>query len=327
MHIGTLQLKNNIFLAPMAGITDLPFRIIARAHGCALAFTEMVNATGLARRMKKTERYLDSCPEDTPLGVQLFGTAPDILAEAAAIVTDMGADLIDINMGCPVKKVVKTGAGAALMRNPMHVGMILNAVRKATPLPLTVKIRSGWRPKEVNAPEIAHIAEENGTDAVVIHPRTADQGFSGSADWDIIKKVKDSVTIPVIGSGDVKVPRDAERMLELTSCDAVMIGRGALGNPWIFKGIIGADTAAIPFVPDLEERKRVIARHLDLTLAYHGGDFGVIGFRKHLLWYTKGLKGGAGFRQSAGSIRNRDQLMHELEVFFAELSHRTDLQK
>ncbi len=320
VQIGNISLKNNVFLAPMAGITDLPFRLLAREQGCALAFTEMVNATGLARAMKKTERYLESCADDRPLGVQLFGTDPLVLSEAAAMVTEKGADIIDINMGCPVKKVVRTGAGVALMRNPALIGLIVQAVRKATPLPLTVKIRSGWRQKEINAAEIAGIAQENGADAVIVHPRTADQGFSGSADWNIIKQIKDSLTIPVIGSGDVKTPGDARCMLETTRCDAVMIGRGALGNPWIFRKIIdGLNESVHADIPDLEERERVIMRHLDMVTGYHGNDFGVINFRKHLLWYTKGLKGGAHFRQSAGSLRNREQLIHELRSFFDDL--------
>lgn len=320
MQIGNLSLKNNIFLAPMAGISDLSFRLLAREQGCALAYTEMVNATGLARGMKKTEHYLDSCSDDKPLGVQLFGTDPVILAEAALRVTEKGADLIDINMGCPVKKVVRTGAGAALMRNPSLIELIVKAVRKATPLPLTVKIRSGWRQKEINATEIAGIAEANGADAVIIHPRTADQGFSGSADWNIIKQIKNSLTIPVIGSGDIKTPRDACHMMETTCCDAVMIGRGALGNPWIFKKIIaGSDDGITAATPDLDERERIIIRHLDMVIKCYGNDFGVVNFRKHLLWYTKGLKGGAQFRQSAGSIRKREQLIHDLKNFFNDL--------
>lgn len=317
MKIGNLSTKNNIFLAPMAGISDLPFRILAREQGCSLAFTEMINATGLARSMKKTERYLASGAGDSPLGVQLFGTDPEVLAEAAATVTEKGADLIDINMGCPVRKVVRTGAGAALMRNPSLIKQIVREVRKATPLPLTVKIRSGWRPREINAAEISRLAEDSGADAVIIHPRTADQGFSGSADWGIIKQVKGRLTIPVVGSGDVRTPSDARRMIGTTGCDAVMIGRGALGNPWIFREIIAGDDEAA--APDLDERERVITRHLEMVIGCYGSDFGVVNFRKHLLWYTKGLKGGAQFRQAAGAIRGREQLIRELKAFFDDL--------
>ncbi len=190
MRIGNLTLRNNVFLAPMAGITNMPFRVLVREFGCALAFTEMISANGLVRKTQKSYRYLDSSPEDKPLGIQIFGSDPDVLVEAAQIVAALGADLVDINMGCPVKKVIKTGAGAALMRAPEKVCMILKSLRKATELPLTVKIRAGWRRGDMKALEIARIAEDCGVNAVIIHPRTADQGFSGSADWRIIEEVK-----------------------------------------------------------------------------------------------------------------------------------------
>src|SRR5512136_3034702 len=213
MKIGNITLKNRVFLAPMAGITNLPFRTVAREFGCGLAFTEMISANGLVKKTNKSYRYLISAPYDKPLGVQIFGSDPNVLSEAAQIVTDFGADLLDINMGCPVRKVVKTGAGAALLKEPDRVRNILQAIRKSTSLPLTVKLRSGWHRGEIRVNEIARIAEDCGVDAVILHPRTADQGYSGAADWSIIREVKKKSHIAVIGSGDIRSPEDARRMI------------------------------------------------------------------------------------------------------------------
>lgn len=317
MKIGSLALKHNVFLAPMAGITNLPFRLLMREFGCALAFTEMVSANGLIRKGAKTGNYLDSTAEDKPLGVQIFGADPVILAEAAGIVAANGADLLDINMGCPVKKVIKTGAGAALMRSPENAASILKAVRKATSLPLTIKIRSGWNHREVTALDIARIAEENGVDAIVLHPRSAEQGFRGSADWNLIKTLREKIRIPVIGSGDVRHPEDAVRMLEVTGCDGVMVGRGALGNPWIFRDVVSylkEGTLCSP--PALSEREKIIQRHMGMELEYAGGHHGLRNFRKHLLWYTKGLRGGNIFRKVVGTTDNSDIMLKLVHDFF-----------
>ncbi|MEN6621981.1 MAG: tRNA dihydrouridine synthase DusB, partial [Smithella sp.] len=228
------SLSGKVFLAPLAGISNLPFRLIARSFGCALAYTEMISANGLIRNTEKTYEYLKTCAEDKPLGMQIFGADPQLMAKAACIAVEHGADLIDINMGCPVKKVVKTGAGATLMKDPNLVARIVAAVKKAIPVPVTVKIRSGWNRSSINAVEIARIAEDSGANAVTVHARTADQGYSGTADWQVIASVKEALRIPVIGNGDIWHPQDAVRMIEQTSCDIVMVGRGALGNPWIF---------------------------------------------------------------------------------------------
>jgi tRNA-dihydrouridine synthase B len=317
MEFGNLSLKNNVFLAPMAGITNLPFRSLVRKFGCSMAFTEMISANGLVRATDKSHRYLDSGPDDKPLGVQIFGSDPALLAAAAQIVTDRGADLLDVNMGCPVKKVVKTGAGAALMRDPIKVTLLLRSVRKATSLPLTVKIRSGWNRHELRAVEIARIAQDCGVDAVIVHPRTADQGFSGSADWRIIEAIKSSLSIPVIGSGDIRSPQDAFRMMTSTGCDGVMVGRAALGNPWIFKDIISYlnhKEVFSSFLPS--EKEKVIRDHMNMEIIYSGESLGIRNFRKHLLWYTKGMRGGCEFRQRLVRFRDKDLILQQMTDFF-----------
>jgi tRNA-dihydrouridine synthase B len=327
-RIGMLVFDHPVFLAPMAGITNLPFRTIARRFGCRLAFTEMVSVNGLVRGSQKTCRYLDSDQNDRPLGVQIFGGDPDLMAEGARIVTDRGADLIDINMGCPVKKVVRSGAGAALLRDPEKAGMIIRAVRRATSLPLTVKIRSGWRPSEITAPIIARIVEDEGANALVIHPRTVDQGFSGTADWTVIRTVKEILHIPVVGSGDIRSPGDARKMMQITNCDAVMIGRAALGNPWIFRNIVeaegeGGPPGKCPSV-SLEEREQVIRDHLKMETEYSGEEGAVQSFRKHLLWYTKGLRGSAPFRQKISRFHEREPLLAALRAYFEEVNNADD---
>ena len=317
MRIGDLPLENNIFLAPMAGITNLPFRSLLRDFGCGLAFTEMISATGLARKSSKSFQYLRSSPLDKPLSVQLFGSDPLILAEGAKIVAGEGAELIDINMGCPARKVVRTGAGSSLLKNPTQVGNIVKTVRKAISIPFTIKIRSGWSQQNLNAVEVASIAEDNGVDGVIVHPRTTDQGFSGRSDWDIIKKVKEVLRIPVIGNGDVRNGGDAIRMLNYTGCDGVMVGRGVLGNPWVIDDIIsclsGCDSS-VP--PSLIEREQTIARHLEMEVSYYGEQSGVRNFHKHLLWYTKGLPESAKFRKLAINIRDKNSLLNGLRCFF-----------
>jgi len=315
MNIGRLDLSNNLFMAPMAGITDLGFRTIVREFGAAICFTEMISAAGLVRGTVKSYRYLESSPDDRPLGIQLFGSDPEILAEGARIAADSQADLIDINMGCPARKVLKNGSGAALMRDPHRVETIIQRVRRAIDLPLTVKIRSGWNEDEINALEIARIAEASGADALIIHPRTARQGFSGRADWQIIGAVKRGLQIPVIGSGDVRTADDAFRMFTTTGCDSVMVARGALGNPWIFRSIIDTLNDGTGSPPSLQERRAIIERHLDMTITSYGNIAGIKHFRKHLLWYTKGLRGSAQFRQWAVRITERDELIESVHRY------------
>ena len=314
-------LQNKAFLAPLAGITNLPFRLVARSFGCSLAFTEMISANGLIRKSERTLEYLMTSADDKPLGVQIFGAEPDIMAEAARIVTGQGAALIDINMGCPVKKVIKAGAGAILMKDPARVASIITAVKKAVSVPITVKIRSGWNPSSINAVEIARIAEDCGVAAIIIHARTYDQGFAGVADWNIIAQVKKAVGIPVIGNGDIWYPRDAMRMRQETSCDAVMVGRGALGDPWIFKGIHQLFSGAEEdYLPALSQRYEIINNHWKMEAQFCGEKIADRSFRKHLLWYTKGLPGSSRFRQTVSSMTDRQAMMDELDKFFQSLS-------
>jgi len=319
LKVGPLKKECRIFLAPMAGITNLPFRAVARQFGCDIAFTEMISAMGLVRGAVKTHRYLDSTPEDRPLGVQLFGTDPDVMAEAARIAMEGGADWIDINMGCPVRKVVKNGAGAALLKTPETIRDILRAVRPVVRVPLTVKIRAGWSRSSVNAPEIAVMAQDLGVDAVVVHARTADQGFSGEADWRIIGRVKQKLTIPVVGNGDIRNASDALKMMNISGCDGVMVGRGALGYPWIFREIAAALAGtATPGPPTLLERRDIIGAHLKREVDYAGGKAGYLSFRKHLLWYTRGLRGGARFRHAASNLVSAGQMWEAFDLFLSE---------
>ena len=309
--------QNGAFLAPLAGITNLPFRLIARSLGCALAYTEMISANGLVRKTDRTYEYLKTCADDHPLGAQVFGADPDVVAEAAIIMANHGVDLIDINMGCPVKKVIKTGSGAILMKDPDRVARIITSVKKAVYIPVTVKIRSGWTRVSINAVEIARITEDCGADAITIHARTADQGYSGKADWKVIAEVKKAVKIPVIGNGDIWHPQDAVRMLRETFCDAVMVGRGALGNPWIFNGIIQACSGEKEnYLPSLDQRQKMVKNHWEMEIQFLGDKLADKRFRKHLLWYTKGLEGASRFRQLAGKLKDGEAILNELNEYF-----------
>lgn len=312
---------NKTVLAPLAGITNLPFRLIARRFGCDMCFTEMISANGLIRKSAKTIEYLKTCPEDQPLGVQLFGADPRVLAQAAVIVSDYHPALIDINMGCPVKKVIKAGAGAILMRDPVLAGRIIKAVVDAVSVPVTVKIRSGWSQKSINATQISKIAEDSGASAVIVHGRTADQGFSGHADWSVIAGVKNAVKIPVIGNGDIRQPEDAQKMRLETGCDAVMIGRGALGNPWIFQGIHQQPAQrADDYHPSLTERMEIIKKHWEMEEFCFGRRIANKSFRKHLLWYTRGLTGSGRFRETVGKMTDSVMMFAELDRYFQVLA-------
>lgn len=320
LTIGSLRLSSPLILAPMAGISDLPFRLLSRAEGAPLCFTEMISAQGLIRSGKNTLALLHSTPEDRPLGIQIFGEDPDALAEAARLVAER-ADVIDINMGCPVKKVVASGAGSALLRDPGKVALIIRAVRKAVSLPLTIKIRTGWTAHESTFLDIARIAVLEGCDAITLHPRTRAQMFSETATWSDIARLKASVPIPVIGSGDVFSADDVHAMIEQTGCDGVMIARGALGNPWIFREASALLRGEIPVKPDRTERLTTALRHLELLLESLSEKTVVCEMRKHVSWYVKGLAGAARFRATVNTITDTKALRCALNEYFNQDYH------
>lgn len=303
MKIRDLNLQCGIFLAPMAGITDPAFRLMARRTGCDMALSEMVSAEGLVRNSSKTRKFIEYHPEERPVGIQIFGAEADVLGEAALLVEESGADLVDINMGCPAKKVTRTGAGSALMKNPRHAARVIAKVRRATKLPLTVKIRAGWN-GNLNFLEIGKVAENEGADAVFLHPRTVEQVFTGSSNWDLIGELRSSINIPVIGNGDIRSAADAQRMLTSTGCDGVMVGRGALGNPWLFRCIRKklAGNENPDATPCLEEKKKLAIEHLRTAVILFGDQAGLRIFRPHLAWYARGLRGAAAFRNSIAGL-------------------------
>jgi len=289
LALGTLQLKNWLVMAPMSGKTNLPFRLIAKKMGAGLGITEMISAAGLCRGQARSHAYFVSDPAEKPVAAQLFGSEPEIMGISATIAAEKGMDLVDINMGCPAKKVVKTGSGAALMRDPRRAGRIISAVRQSSTLPVTVKIRAGWSPGEPNAREIAHIAEDSGADGISIHSRFASQGFSGKADWSVIASIKKALKIPVIGCGDVTEASLAFKMRSVTNCDGVMIGRAALTNPWIFKQILDIENTGRFTTPGLDERHRLVIEHYSLLVEYLGEKRATHMMRGQFLLYTKGL--------------------------------------
>lgn len=317
LKIGSLSLASNLILAPMAGITNLPMRLLARECGAGLCFTEMISVNGLVREGKKTFELLRSTPEDRPLGVQLFGDDPTLLAEGARLVEAHG-DLIDINMGCPVKKVVGTGAGSALLRDPAKTAAIVRAVRLATKLPLTIKIRSGWHADDDTFLEIARISAEEGCDAITLHPRSRAQMFEGHADWEKITALRRAVAIPVIGSGDVFSARDAVAMLQQTCCAGVMVARGGLGNPWIFREASALLGGREPVSPTAAERGDAALRHLELFIDLAGERVALREMRKHLAWYARGLSGASAFRAAINTIDRLDDLRAATRSFFGQ---------
>jgi len=314
MRIAHHLLTTPYSLAPMAGVSELPYRLLVRELGASLTPTELVSAEGLARAAAKTLRYLRFDPQrERPFCVQLFGGAPERVAEAGRVAQANGAEILDLNMGCPVPKVTRGGAGAAMMCDPPRAAAMVEAVRKATGLPVTAKIRSGWDATQVNAVEFARTLEQAGVAAIAVHGRTRAQGYSGKADWSVIGRVKAAVSVPVIGNGDVKCRADAERMQRETGCDGVMVGRGALGNPWVFRELTGGPA------PTPAERCAVVLRHFDEHVAHWGSeDAAVRSFRKMLLWYARGLRGAVGFRARATGLATAAEVREAVAQFFAD---------
>ena len=318
MKIGNVKLENNIFLAPMAGITDLPFRLICKENDAGLVYTEMVSAKALLYNDEKTKLLLKTCDKEKPLAVQIFGSDVEAIAYASKYVSEF-ADIVDINMGCPAPKVVKNGDGSALLKNPELAAKVLKAVVGNSEKPVTLKIRKGWDDTCINAVEIAKIAEDCGISAIAIHGRTREQYYSGKADWDIIRQVKENVSIPVIGNGDVFEVEDAINMLNQTNCDAIMIGRGAQGNPWIFKRINHyMQTGEILPEPTLEEKINTAKKHLKLAVEEHGEYVAVREMRKHIAWYLKGLRNSARVRDEINKIESYEEVVNKLESYMQD---------
>ena len=314
LTIGNVELENNVILAPMAGVTDLPFRLLCREQGAALVCTEMVSAKAILYNNKNTKALLEMHPDEAPVSLQLFGSDPEIISEMAKRIEELPFAVLDINMGCPVPKVVNNGEGSALMKNPKLAGEIVSAVSKAIKKPVTVKIRIGFDKDHINAIEMAKIMEDSGAAAVAVHGRTREQFYSGEADWDIIARVKEAVSIPVIGNGDVTDCESADKLLKQTGCDGIMIGRAARGNPWIFSQVTAflEDGTILP-LPTSEERKAMILRHGRLQLEYKGEYTGVREMRKHVSWYTAGMPHSAQLRQRVNAVENFSELEELIE--------------
>lgn len=315
LKIGNVVLDNSYILGPMAGVTDLPFRLLCKEQGAGLLCMEMVSAKAIFYNNKNTESLLQIHPEEIPVSLQLFGSDPKIMSEMAKRIEERPFSILDINMGCPVPKVVRNGEGSALMKEPKLVYDIVNAVVQAIHKPVTVKIRKGFDDDHVNAVEIARIVEKAGAAALAVHGRTREQYYSGKADWDIIRQVKESVSIPIIGNGDVTSADRAVTMQEQTRCDGIMISRGAQGNPWIFSELLSyEETGTLPPRPTVDEIRRTMLRHARLQIEYKGDYLGIREMRKHVAWYTKGMPGAARLREKINSVESYEELEKILTV-------------
>lgn len=315
LRIGNVLLENRYILGPMAGVTDLPFRLLCKEQGAGLLCMEMVSAKAIFYHNKNTESLLQIHPEEMPVSLQLFGSDPGIVSEMAKRIEERPFSILDINMGCPVPKVVRNGEGSALMKDPKLVYELVSATVRAIRKPVTVKIRKGFDEAHVNAVEIARIAEEAGAAAVAVHGRTREQYYSGRADWDIIRQVKEAVRIPVIGNGDVTSGERAAALLTETGCDGVMIARGAQGNPWIFSELLAyEETGTFPSRPELDELRGTMLRHARLQIEYKGSYLGIREMRKHVAWYTKGLRGAARLREQINRVESYEELEKILTV-------------
>ena len=314
LKIGNVELKNPYILAPMAGVTDLPFRLLCKEQGAGLLCMEMISAKAIQYNNKNTRALLEIHPEEEPVSLQLFGSDPEVISEIAKRIEELPFAILDINMGCPVPKIVRNGEGSALMNQPKLVYEIVSKTVKAIQKPVTVKIRKGFNDESINAVEIAKIIEDAGAAAVAVHGRTREQYYSGKADWDIIRQVKEAVTIPVIGNGDVVSGESALAMMRETGCDGVMIGRGAQGNPWIFSELVEYEkTGVMPERPSNEELKDMMLRHARLQIQYKGEYLGIREMRKHVSWYTTGLKNSAKLRGEINAVESYEELSKLLD--------------
>ena len=327
MYIGNVKLDNITILAPLAGITNLPMRLIAKEVGCGLVCSEMISSNGLVHQSQKTEKLLESVSEEKPLSVQIFGADPGIMAAAAKIVESSGADILDINFGCSVRKILKSGSGAALMRKPDLAEAVIRSVRAAVKIPLTIKIRTGWEKNGDDARIIAKIAENEGVDAIAVHPRTVSQGFKGRADWQVISEIKRAVSIPIIGNGDIVTAQDAIQMVTETGCDAVMVGRAAIGNPWIFRQINALLKGENFNETDIPSRFHMMTRYLGVSVAYFGEEHACYMMRSRLAWFVKGLPHARHFRESIKHISTEKEVLKLIKNYreLLEVSTKTEI--
>ncbi|TDX45297.1 tRNA dihydrouridine synthase DusB [Orenia marismortui] len=322
MLIGDIELDNPVILAPMAGVTDLPYRKIVKKMGCGLVCTEMVSANGLIHDNRRTEEMLEIDKEERPVSLQIFGNDPEVMAKAAKIVESVSKpEIIDLNVGCPTPKIVKNGYGSALMKEPRLLAQIVKSMVEVVNTPVTIKIRTGWDQDNINAVEIAKIAENNGAQAIAVHGRTRSQFYSGRADWSIIADVKRSVSIPVIGNGDIFSPEDAIKMIDETGCDGIMIGRGAQGNPWIFKRTAHyLKTGELLPLPESSEKIDIAIEHLDNLVDYKGEYVAVREMRKHTSWYIKGLRNCTVIKDMLNQTETASKMKDILLEYRAQLS-------
>lgn len=322
LRIGNVTIDGILALGPMAGVTDLPFRCLCKEQGASLIYTEMVSAKGIHYNNKNTGNLLETADSERPVALQLFGENAELMSEVAKRIEELPFDILDINMGCPVPKVVNNGEGSALMKDPKKAGRIIEAIAKAIKKPVTVKIRKGFGKEDANAPELARIAEECGAAAVAVHGRTREQYYSGKADWEIIRQVKETVSIPVIGNGDIFTPQDAKRMLDETGCDGLMLARGVQGDPWLFARVGHyLETGELLPKPPMSELIETILRHARLQLEFKGEYLGMREMRKHVAWYTTGYPHSAKLRVRVNAVETMEQLTELLSEYVEETEH------